>query len=245
MAAGPWKNVTAFVAGYDFTTDANSAALSMEAAALDATTFQAPGSTDDGWTKVAPGLKSSQFAMGGLWQSAADQAVDPQAFAALGASKVLTMAPSGVEGDVAYLWQAMGTSYQLGGQVGDLAPFQLQASGSDGSGVVRGALLKARGTVSATGATGTAVELGAVGADQYLYASLHVFSAGTTITVVLESDEDGDFNSATTRATFSGVTTTGGTWATRVAGSITDTYYRFRVSAITGSFIVAGAAGIR
>lgn len=228
------------VAGYDFTTDSNQAQLNMEAAALDATTFGSGG-----WAEVAGGLKSTAFQLGGFWQSATDQAVDPQAFAALGASKVVTFGPDPDEGNVAYLFKAMGTSYQLGGQVGDLAPFTLAAQGADGQGVVRGTVLKKRGTVSATGATGTGSELGAVSSTQFLYATLHVFSAGTTITVVLESDDNSSFTSATTRATFGPLTTTGGTWATRVAGSITDTFYRFRVSAITGSFIMAGAAGIK
>lgn len=239
MGALAWTNVKPFIAGYDFTSDANNAALSLEAASLDATTF---GS--NGWTEAAPGLMSSSFQLSGFWQSDTEQAVDPQAFAALGGSKVITVVPDGGEEDVAYLWQAVGTNYQIGGQVGDLAPFSLQAAGSDGYGVVRGSLFKARGTVSATGATGAAIELGAVAADEALYVSLHVFSAGTTLTIVLESDEDGDFNSATTRATFSGITSSGGYWA-RTAGAITDTFYRLRVTAITGSFIIAGAAGIK
>jgi hypothetical protein len=228
------------VAGYDFTTDSNNAVLSGDAAALDKTTFGSGG-----WQELATGLKSTQFQMGGFWQSDTDQAVDPQAFAALGASKVVTFGPVETEGQPAYMFQALGSQYVLGGQVGDLAPFTLQAQGSDGQGVVRGALLKSRGTVSATGAIGTGVQLGAVSATQYLYATFHVFSSGTTLTAVLESDDNAGFTSATTRATIGPLTTTGGTWITRVAGAITDDYYRLRVTAITGSFIVAGAAGIK
>jgi hypothetical protein len=92
---------------------------------------------------------------------------------------------------------------------------------------------------------GTGYQLGAVAATQYLYGALHIFTAGTTITVVLESDDNAGFSSATTRATLGPLTTTGGTWATRVAGAITDDYYRFRVTAITGTFSVAGSAGIK
>lgn len=240
MAVQALINCKPFVAGYDFTSDTNQATLSMDAVALPSTTFGSGG-----WGEVAGGLKSTAFNLGGFWQSATDQAVDPQAFAALGASKVFTLAPTGTEGEVSYMFQALGSQYALGGQVGDLAPFTLQANGSDGHGAVRGALLKARGTVSATGATGTGIELGAVSASQYVYATFHVFSAATTLTVVLESDDNSGFTSATTRATIGALTTVGGTWATRVAGSITDTWWRFRITAITGSFIVAGAAGIK
>lgn len=240
MAVQAFTNIKSYVAGYDFTGDSNTATLQIDAAVLDKTTF---GS--NGWTEVAAGLRSTAFALGGFWQSDTDQAVDPQAFAALGASKAVTLTPTGVEGEVAYLFQAMGSQYALGGAVGDLAPFTLQTVGSDGQGAVRGALLKSRGTVSATGATGTGVQLGAVGATQYLYGAFHVFSAGTTVTVVLESDDNSGFTSATTRATFGPITTSGGTWATRVAGAITDDWYRLRITAITGSFIVAGSAGIK
>lgn len=240
MAVQAFTNIKPFVAGYDFTSDSNNATLNLEAAQLDSTTF---GS--NGWMEVSPGLKSTAFQLGGWFSSAADQAPDPQAFAALGASKVVTLSPTGVEGESAYLFQAMGTSYQIGGQVGDLAPFTLAAQGSDGVGVVRGALAKARGTVSATGATGAELELGAVASDEYLYATLHVFSEGTTITIDIESDVDGDFASPATQGTIGPITTPSGTWMTRVAGPITDTFYRFNIDAITGSFIIAGAIGIR
>ena len=100
-------------------------------------------------------------------------------------------------------------------------------------------------TVSATGATGTGVQVGTVAAGQYLYASFHVFTAGTTITAVLESDNASNFATAATQMTFGPYTTTGGRWGVRVAGPITDDYYRFRITTITGSFVIAGAAGIR
>jgi hypothetical protein len=116
--------------------------------------------------------------------------------------------------------------------------------GTNGVGVVRGGVAKAKGNVSSTGATGSVQQLGDVAANEFLYATLHVFSAGTTITVQVQSDDNSGFSSPTTRATFSGVTTAGGNWVTRVAGAITDTYWRFNVSAVTGTFSIAGAIGI-
>ena len=240
MAVFALTNAYAFAAGYDFTTDSNQLALNVDVAQLDKTTF------GDTWTEFAGGLRSSAFSMGGFFQSAADQAPDPQAFNGLGvADRVFTFGPDNTEGQTAYLWQAMKSQYTLGGQVGDLAPFTLQAGGSNGVGVVHGSLAKARGTVSATGALGTGLNLGAVSASQYLYATFHVFSAATTITVQVQSDDNSGFTSPTTRGTIGPLTTTGGTWMTRVAGSITDTWWRFNVSAITGSFIVAGSIGIQ
>jgi hypothetical protein len=137
-------------------------------------------------------------------------------------------------------------SYSLGGQIGEILPFDLDMMGSHGaSGLVRGQITKAKGTVSATGASGTGVNLGNVATGQYLYATFHVFGTpGTTITAVIQSDDNAGFSSATNRITFGPITTAGGTWGTRVAGPLTETHYRLNVTAITGTFTVAAAIGI-
>lgn len=227
-------------AGYDFTTDTNTATLSADVAQLDATHF---GSS--GWQELAGGLKTVNFAHSGFWQAAADgQAVDNQAFSMLSTSQVYTVGPNETEGanGRCYMFQAAKSQYALGGTVGELAPFSLTATGSNGVGVVRGMLAKSRGSVSATGALGTGVQLGALGSDAVsLYATVHIFEAGTTITILVESDDNSDFSSPTTVATIGPLTTSGGTWMTPVPGPITDSYFRFKVSAITGTFVLAGA----
>lgn len=236
-------NAFCYLHGHNFTCDTNQLNLSLEAAQLDRTTF-----CSNGWTTLAGGgLKSGQFSMGGFWQSAASDAVDPQAFADLGvAGRVFTFGPAETEGEVAYMWQGGHFNYQLLGSIGELAPFTLEAAGTDGVGAVRGRLAKARGSVSATGALGSVLNLGAVGAGQYLYATLHVLGTpGTTITVLVESDDAAGFSSPTTRATIGPLTAAGGTWMTRVAGPVTDTHWRVNVSAITGAFEVAGAIAIQ
>lgn len=239
---------TTYVAGYDMTGDLNQTSLNLPWDALDVTTFR-PGTATPGRVRVA-GLQDVQSSVAGYWQ-AGSGTVDPEAWARLGTTpQVVTQTPAGVEGGRAYLYQAGTFEYQMFGQVGEATPFSLALQGARGNGTlsagaVPGQLLKAKADVSATGATGTAVELGAVASGQYLYAALHVFSAGTTITAVLESDADNTFASATTRITFGPITTTGGTWGTRVAGPVADTWYRLRVTAITGTFSVACAAGIK
>jgi hypothetical protein len=242
MAVLPLTDCFLHVAGYDFTTDTNNAALGVEAAALDATTFGSSGATT-----LAGGLKSVSLSYSGFWQvdGSSDQAVDNQGFPMLGTSQAYTFGPVETEGSPAYMFEAMKSSYSHGGGVGELMPFSLAASATSGQGVVRGQLAKSRGNVSATGAIGTGLNLGAVSASQYLYATFHVFTPGTTITVVVESDDNSGFTTATTRATIGPLTTSGGTWVTRVAGSITDTWWRFRVTACTGTFSVAGAIGVQ
>lgn len=235
-------NAFSYVHGYDFTTDLNKIMLNVEANALDSTTF-GPG----GYRSFAGGLKSWSYEMGGYWQSATSQAVDVEAFPELStANRVYTVGVDQTAGSVCYMAQGGKYNYSLGGSIGELTPFSLNCYNTDKYGIVRGQIAKAKGTVAATGALGSALNLGAVGAGQYLYGTFHVFGTpGTTITAVLESDVDNTFGAATTRITFGPITTAGGTWGTRVAGAITDTWYRLRVTAITGTFTVAGALAVQ
>lgn len=234
------KDCTVWGHGYDFTTDSNKLTVATDVDDLDDTTF------GDSYRSRVGGMRNVEAELEGFWQSAASAAVDLEGFPDLGtADRVWTASPSGAtEASVAYMFQAGKFGVDMFGAVGELAPFALNLMGTNGVGVVRGQVAKARGDVSATGALGSGLSLGNVAATQYLYGTFHVFSAGTTITVVLESDDNSGFTTATTRATLGPLTTTGGTWATRVAGALTETHYRFRVTAITGTFNVAGAIGI-
>ena len=232
-------NAGLYVAGHDFTTDSNQGQLTLDATVLDKTTF---GS--DGWMENAYGLKTVAFNHSGFWQSATDDAVDPDAYNDLAVERAHTWMLDEIEGEPAWMFNAAKSNYQLGGEVGPLAPFSLVSSASDKFGAVRGLLAKAKGAANAVGAIGSVVNLGAVAADQFLYATFHVFTAGTTLTVQVQSDDAAGMASPTTRGTIGPLTTRGGTFMARVAGPITDTHYRFNISAVTGAFIAAGAIGI-
>ncbi len=239
MAAHVLTNSALFVAGYDFTADTNEVTWSMEVDVQECTTFASAGSRE-----YKPGLKSAAMAAKGFYQAGTGM-VDPEVFPNLGTvDRVATWCQIGTAGTPAYFGKFGSFAYSIGGALGEMMPFTLDSKGTNGHGIVRGLLAKAKGNVSATGATGSALELGAVGATEYLYAAFHVFTAATTITVVVESDDNADFSSATTRGTIGPLSAAGGTWMTRVAGSITDTFYRLNVTAVTGTFSVAGAIGI-
>lgn len=238
MAVISLTDAIVFVDEHDFTGDSNRAELEVNVEELDVTTF------GQSWRKVIGGTKSASLNVSGFWQ-AGSGTVDAYTFPALGtADQVVTLAHASTAGSTAYIAQNMASQYQILGQHGEAAPFSLTSVGSHGNGVVQGQLALAKGTVSSTGAAGSGVQLGAVGASEYLYAAVHVFSAGTTVTFTVESDDNAGFTSATTRATFSAITSVGGTWVTRVAGAITDDYFRFNVTAITGSFTAAGVIGV-
>lgn len=240
------NNITTWFSGYDMTGDLNQTTMPIEWEALDSTTF---GPTRSGRSRAA-GLEDVSSQVAGFYQ-AGTGLVDPTVFSTLGDTiQVITHSHDGAEGSPAYFYQAKTFNYQVFGDIGQMTPFSLTAQGVRGNGgqavgAVRGPVLKTKADVSATGATGTANQMGAVSADQYLYAALHVFSAGTTITAVLESDDNSGFTSATTRITFGPITATGGTWGTRVAGAITDDWWRLRITAITGTFSIACVAGIK
>jgi hypothetical protein len=239
-------NTACYVHGYDFTTDSNALTLKLAIDDQETTTFQSGGYR----TRIA-GLRDVEGELQGNWQSDVATVVtgapDVQAFPDLGImDRVVTVSPAGNEAETAYIYQAGKFSYELLGGVGEVAPFTLSMKGSNGQGLVRGQLAKARGSVSATGALGSPINLGAPVLGQYVYAAFHVFTAGTTITVQVQSDTASNFPSATTVATIGPLTTQGGTWMTRVAGPfVGETWWRLNVSAITGTFNVAGTIAVQ
>jgi len=251
MGVQAFTDAFAYVHGYDFTCDTNDIKLDAQVEAKDATTFCA-----NGWRQVAAGLKSVQFDMSGFWQSAAVDAVDPQAFPDLGViDRVYTVGPSDaapadplsiLNPPFAYMFKAGKFSYEAFGEIGELTPFKLGSSGTAGPGVKRGWIIAPKGNVSATGKIGVTLDtLGfGVAAGAFLWASFHVFTAGTTITVQVQSDDNVGFTTPTTLATLGPLTAAGGTWMTPVPGLLADRYFRFNCSAITGTFSVAAAFAI-
>ena len=229
-------DATTFVGGYDLTTDLNTVNLEVTADELDATTFGSGG-----YRKRVAGLRDVTLSHQGLQQFA-----DPDStlFADLAAERVFTCSPDGDDGSVSYSFKARGFAYSpLSGAVGDLAGFSGSAMGSDGVGVVRGRLLLPKSTLD-DAHSGTGVQLGDVGAAERLYTAIHVFTAGTTADVVVESDDNGSFSSATERSNTT-VTTTGATWVTAVSGAITDEHWRVRLENVTGEFVLAVAVAIQ
>lgn len=229
-------NVSLYVGSLAIYPFINKASLKISAAALDATTFQTTHQVRLG------GLKQIEYQEDGFWDSVPDLAT----FSIVGtANQAVTVSPEGLELKTAYLFQAGAFTYEQFGQVGDVVPCSISMMGTNGVGVVRGQMAAVNRTVSATGQLGSVVTITGPTATQYLYATFHVQTAATTITVLLESAPTFGFAAPVTRATIGPLTTTGGTFMTRVAGPITDGFYRFNVSAITGTFLVTGAIAVQ
>lgn len=237
-------DATTFVAGFDFTGTMNSLALNNGDQELDTTVFG-----NQARQRIS-GIEDTDAALQGFWE-AGSATVDPEVFGKLGgARQVVSHSPTGVAGSTSYFYEASEYTYNLFGEIGVAAPYALSimgASGNNSPGMIRGQLTAAKGNVSATGAFGTGVNLGAVASGKYLYLAFHVFTAGTTLSVKVESDDNSGFTTAAdvAGATIGPITAAGGTWMTRVAGPITDTWYRLNVTAITGTFNVAASLGIK
>lgn len=230
-----------YIHGHDFTGDENNFLASFTRAAKDKTTFRSAG-----WEEVQSGQYASSLEHSGFWQAAADS-VDAAAFTDLGvANRVHSAGMSEVEGQPALMWLAGFFTYSAFGQLGEIAPFNLTSRGTDGVGPVRGQLAKALGNVSGTGQLGSVLNLGAPTSTQFVYCTVHIFTAGTTITLQLQSDDNAGMSSPTTRATIGPLTATGGTYMTRLAGPFAgETHWRLNVSAITGTFSIAAAIAVQ
>ncbi|MCX4752893.1 hypothetical protein [Kitasatospora purpeofusca] len=242
MTSQVLTDVRLFVVGADLTSTSNKVELTSEAEEKDRTTYGSGG-----WKQVQGGLRTSKVTAEGLWEAGDPGLVDDATWAQLGGTGPWTVCPHlATVGSLAYLTQALRTDYTLGGAVGDLAPWSGNASGTGVT--ARGQIAHPPGTARTSNGAGTALQLGAVPDGRSLYAALHVLSAaGTTpsLTVRIESDDNADFTTATTRATFNAATGLGGQ-ALASAGPVTDDWWRvaWTVSGTTPSFTFVAALGL-
>jgi hypothetical protein len=230
-----------WVAQYDVSGDLNALALANAAEVKDATTFGAGARIHRG------GIKSVDLQLEGFYQAGTDL-IDEIVFSRIGTPNLpVSCSPTGgAEGQTAYLFLAELARYRLGGEMGEMLPFTVEAE-AQGQPLVKGQVLL-NGIKGTTG-NGTAVQLGAVGAGQKLYAALHVLAAsgGTpSVTVKVQSDDNSGFTTPTDRITFGAKTSASYEWATPVGGAITDDYWRFTwtISGSTPSFTLVGVLGI-
>lgn len=247
MAIFSLTDAAIYFGGADLTGDSNRLELGAGVEEKDATTFGT-----NGWRSRAAGLKTADFSGGGFLQLGTGS-VEETLFTNLASTSVAAMsvAATSTDGDVAYTFQPLLTSLRHVAQIGELAQWEGNIAGRDRYGLVRGRILHPDSTARTATGSGTARQLGAVGVDQHLYASLHVLSvSGTdtpTLTVKVQSDDNSGMTSATDRITFSAASATGSQWATRVAGAITDDWWRvtWTISGTNPSFLFVAVVGIQ
>lgn len=205
-----------WVGGYEFSNKMNTVALDHGADDIDATTLA------DSTHVHKAGLKSSGFSMEGFF----DEVIDEQLFGNLSLEDVpvAIAAQQGNAGEVAYFFKTIQGEYQHGGSVGELHTFT--AGGNARGDLVRGSI-HINGAVSTSSAT-SGIQSGAVASGEKVRAALFVTAAsGTspTLDVVVESDDNGAFSTATSRITFAQATGVGAE-ILELDGPITDDYWR-------------------
>lgn len=237
MVAAVLTDATLWAADYNLTSATHQLALNASVKEQDVTVFGG-----NGYVAMIAGLRNVSAEVHGYWDAPPDASI----YNSIGVFDIpVTIAPTSTEGSTAYMFQSARTKYTMFGKVGDAIPFNYTSTGSNTVGLVRGLIVDAPGNVTATGVTGTPQQVGAGAANKWIYATYHVFVAGTTMTIQVQSAPTVG-GTYTTRATFPAFTATGGYWLTRVSASgITDPWWRFNVSAITGTFNGAGAVAIQ
>lgn len=246
MASQIISNAKLWVAGYDWSGDANAIALRYGAELKDSTPIS-------GGTRTRlPGLRDYAFQAEGFWNGGAgnvDDAIFNNGIAV--ANSVASIAPgnaAGIEGEVAFTGQIDLGTYTPGAKIGDV--FGFSVAGDAGAGELVKGTVAHNATRAATG-NGTVFNLGAVGAGQKVYAAVHVLAPVTgtlpTLVVKVQSAALVGFGSPTDRITFSSMNAIGGQWGTPAAGSITDAFWRvtYTLGGTTPSFPFVVIIGIK
>lgn len=220
---------------FDLTGVLNNVSVEASSTELDVTTF---GSS--GWRERKGGLIDVRFGVQGFYDATI---TDDAFFENLGAGGVMSVAYDDAANSAAYFAQILTADYQVSGEIGDM----LEISGEQGTkGVtVQGELLLPKTAITSSDST-TGRQLGAVASDESVYAALHVFAFdGTSLDVLVQSDDNSGMSTPTTRITFTQATGVTHEWGTPAAGAITDDYWRVNYTFTGTSVTAAVAVGIQ
>lgn len=177
MAETVLKSVKVIIGGYDVSGQSNAVTLNYSAEMLDSTVF---GSSA---RKRKAGLTDAQLNVSGWWGSSD---VDKNLWDFVGGSvQNVSVTPTTVVGDSAFLLGNIISEYSVGGAVGNLLPFDIVGmSDPQSPAIISGAIME--GVSSSTSTSGfsstTPVNIGTGSTLQNLYVSGHVtsFSSGVS-----------------------------------------------------------------
>lgn len=224
-----------YVNEWDLSPHVNSLGLTLTQDARESTTFGSGGART-----FLPGLRTGTFNVGG-YQDFADDAAYEQ-ISSLSGTAIFSFVPeTDVEGGRSASGQFIRTAWTpLDLPLGDVAG--LSMTGQPTAAAVPGYILHPK-TARSSSSTTTGVQVGAL-AGGTGYAALHVF-AGTasTLDVVIQSDDNSGFTSATNRITFTQATGPTSQWAT-VTSAGTDDYWRVSWTVGGGTWTFAVTFGI-
>jgi hypothetical protein len=240
-------NARTFVSGADLSGSGSKIEIGEEWETKGVTNWRSGGATE-----VIAGLGSVEISAEGQWEAGDTSKPDDSFWSNRRVLEPWSIGPTDASdtsvGALMYLTKALRTKMQIGGAVGDVAPWVASAKG--GWPLVRGESMHQSGTARTATGNGTARQLGVVGENQAMYANLHVLSvSGTgtpTLTVGIQSDDAIGFPSSTARGAFAAATAPGGQ-AIRIPGAIaTDSWWRLNwtISGVNPSFLFLVTMGI-
>ncbi len=243
MATTTLANVRLLSGGYEITSDHNQLSMTRTKDAPENTTFGAGSRTFH-----ADGLRTMTYGLQGFFESDGTDAIDDMNTTQFDAatSEVLTfVAPPGTIDATAYSFESIHSSFApFGGTVGDMDTFQIDGTGTGDS--FRGLLLEPGTTARSTSSNSSGAQTVAITATETGRSALHVIATtgSPTIDVTIESDDNGDFSSASTRITFVQATAIGAQFLT-TSGTVADDYWRAEWTfGGTGSITFAVTFGI-
>lgn len=218
MAKEVLKNASIFVGAADLSTYANEVTPDFDAAEVEVTNFASAG-----WFEGLGGIKKGSFTVHGFHDMPEPDATlwsaESNVVAAVSRTNPIAAA------NTAFFMRLCRSKYSpLKGRVGNAAEFDY--AGYSDAPAVRGKVLDL-GTATAPAGASTGQQIGSVSATQKIYAAVVVTAFdGTSLDLVIESDDNAGFTSATTRFTFTQITGTGYQWLTPVSGAIADDRWR-------------------
>jgi len=238
-------DVRYLVGGADLSGQSNQIELSDSMEERSVTNFRSGGARE-----LVAGLEQVEINAEGQWEVGDPGRIDDALWASRRVVEPHTVAPNGESdlsaGSVVYLTRAARTSATLFGEVGEVAPWTLQAAGSWP--LVRGRCLHPSGVPRSGDGVGQAFQFPAMVSGQAVYATLHVLSAagtGAQLEVRVESSGDEAFTSPQVRGEFEAAPGVGGQ-AIKLPTLHTDTWYRvgYTVTGTNPSFLFLVALGI-
>lgn len=222
---------------YNLTSVANSVDVTLEAEEVGVTTF-----ASGGHRQFIGGLKQSQVQV----MTFTDYTVDARGLDGE-SGVVLTLVPEGNDqGNRSVTLTGLTTAVSEGGAVGEARKTDLTFRGDSASGPLFGTLLQPKLTRTSTGSS-TALQLGAVSADQKIYVAVHVLEAsGTNPTLTVKLQSGTSSGAATTDRITSSQFTGTGVELKSLAGAVTDQWWRITatIGGTNPSFTLACAVTI-
>lgn len=237
MSAEILTQAALWIAQYDVRSSMNSIGLQSDYETKDCTCF------GQGARSYALGLPRTAFSAAGYPTS---DAVDKAFFDLAGQTELpITIGKERAEGAVAYVGKILDAKYSSNFSVSEVRAFDTSGELSSRS-FGRGRILTIAAGAAMT-ATGAGLQLRGISATRKAFAVLHVTAAsGTspTLDVVIESDDNSGFTSATTRATFAQLAAVGSQMVD-INGAITDDHWRakYTIGGTTPSFDFAVSLG--